>query len=210
MKEIAYRDWYRYEHAEFFRRPALPYVSMTFTLEAGRLRRWARARGVSFYLSLVWASQHVMDMREDFRWRIRGDRVALIDHPIPSFSDMTPGSELFKIVNVPINGDDMEAYARRARAVADAQTAYFPPPEEEARDDYTYFSSSPLAVFRSLTQPMDLTRDDCIPAIAWSRYYEENGRLLLPYAIQFNHRVVDGWHVARFINELQAYLDALE
>ena len=27
MKEIAYRDWYRYEHAEFFRRPALPAFS---------------------------------------------------------------------------------------------------------------------------------------------------------------------------------------
>ena len=41
------------------------------------------------------------------------------------------------------------------------------------------------------------------------KYYEEGGGIWLPLAVQVHHAVCDGFHVCRFINDLQAKLDAL-
>lgn len=209
MREMAYEAWERYQHAEFMNRVAFPFIQATAYLDVTSLRLLAKAQGISFYLSLVWLSSKVIEAREDFRWRLRKGRVALIDHPEPSFTDMMAGTALYKIVHAGTAGEDMAAYARHARSVADAQTYFFPTDEEEARDDYTYFSSTPGAAFVSLTQPMGADKDNFIPQMAWSRFEERDGRLYLPYAVQANHRQVDGFHVARFFADMQAALDAL-
>lgn len=208
MKEMFYRDWYRYEHAEFLGRSALPFIQAQHSLDVTHFKRYVKANGISFYFGLIWASCQVIDAREDFRWRLRGDRVVLVESPEPSFTDLSAGEELFKIVNAGRAGGDMAEYAKRARAVADAQTAYFPTNTEERRDDFTYFSSVPGVTFTSLMQPMDLNRDAFIPQIAWSKYEEKDGKFWLPYTVLCNHRQVDGFHVARFFTELQFFLNS--
>jgi chloramphenicol O-acetyltransferase type A len=35
------------------------------------------------------------------------------------------------------------------------------------------------------------------------KYYEQDGKVLLPLAVQVHHSVCDGFHVARMFNELQ-------
>ena len=40
------------------------------------------------------------------------------------------------------------------------------------------------------------------------RYRKENGRTLLPLAMQVHHGVTDGFHVGRFFNRLQAWADS--
>lgn len=210
MKQLPYTQWHRYTHAEFSARMAIPYFHVEAPIDVTRLLGVVREQQISFYFALIWATTKVMERREDFRWRLRGDTVVLIDSPEPSFTDMAPGSELYKIVGAGMAGDDMVAYARRARAVSDAQEGYFPPDTEEARDDMTYFSCVPGFSFTSMGQALDTGKDNFIPAVAWSRYYERDGRILLPYFMQCNHRLVDGFHVARFYRELEDYLHALD
>jgi chloramphenicol O-acetyltransferase type A len=41
------------------------------------------------------------------------------------------------------------------------------------------------------------------------KYYPQDGKVLLPVAIQIHHAVCDGFHVARLFNELQAMCDDL-
>ncbi|HGH4633383.1 TPA: CatA-like O-acetyltransferase, partial [Enterobacter kobei] len=47
------------------------------------------------------------------------------------------------------------------------------------------------------------------PMFTLGKYYEQEGRVLLPLAVQVHHSVCDGFHVARFFNELQEVCDAL-
>lgn len=209
MKEIPYWEWYRYEHAEYMKRPVLPFIQAQCTLDVSPFRAYAKARGISFYLGLVWLAAKTMEAREDFRWRLRGDKVVLIDSPTPLFTDRMEGTELYKVVDAGPVGNDMAEYAARARAVADAQTFFFPPPEVEARDDIVRFSSLATATFTQLTQPLDTNKDYFVPTVAWSRYWTEGDRTLLPLSIQSNHRLADGLHIAIFFNDLQAAVNGL-
>ena len=39
------------------------------------------------------------------------------------------------------------------------------------------------------------------------KYYEKNGRIMIPISVQVHHSFVDGIHIGRFVNKLQGYFD---
>ncbi len=41
---------------------------------------------------------------------------------------------------------------------------------------------------------------DSIPRLAWGRFREEGGRLVMPLSVQVHHALVDGRHASEFIN----------
>lgn len=45
--------------------------------------------------------------------------------------------------------------------------------------------------------------DYLLPIFTIGKYTEENGKILIPISIQVHHAVCDGFHISRFINELQ-------
>ena len=65
----------------------------------------------------------------------------------------------------------------------------------------------PWASFRSLHLELPEANDYLLPIFTLGRYREENGRTLLPLAMQVHHGVTDGFHVGRFFNRLQAWAD---
>ena len=49
-----------------------------------------------------------------------------------------------------------------------------------------------------------------LPIFTIGKYYTEGEKTLLPFAIQVHHAVCDGFHTARFVNELQLWLDTFK
>lgn len=47
-----------------------------------------------------------------------------------------------------------------------------------------------------------------LPIFTSGRYFEQNGRLLLPVAIQVHHAVCDGFHLCRLTGEIRSYLES--
>lgn len=47
-----------------------------------------------------------------------------------------------------------------------------------------------------------------IPIFTMGKFQEENGRVRMPLAVQVHHAVCDGFHVCRFLEDLQAGIDA--
>lgn len=51
--------------------------------------------------------------------------------------------------------------------------------------------------------------DYLMPIFTMGKYIEENGKTILPFSVLAHHAVCDGWHVSKFINELQQEIDNL-
>ena len=49
--------------------------------------------------------------------------------------------------------------------------------------------------------------DYYLPIFTIGKYFEQGEKILLPLAIQVHHGVCDGFHLSRFINDLQEWLD---
>lgn len=68
-------------------------------------------------------------------------------------------------------------------------------------------SMIPWATFDGFNLNLQRGYDYLIPIFTMGKYYHENGRTLLPLAIQVHHAVCDGFHICRFVNELQELID---
>ena len=209
MEVVDLETWPRREHFRFFSGLGFPFYNVTTSLDVTRLHAYVRARGLSFYHALIYATLSVMNGLPDFLYKIRGEQVVKHEKLDPSFVTLDPETHLLKIVNVPFGGTLEEFCAQCARREA-AQTSYFPSPEAEGRDDLVYISCLPWFSFTSLTNEMDLDPDDSIPRITWGRYEDRDGKLTLPYAVQLNHRLLDGWHLSQLVGGIQDFLDRLE
>ena len=51
---------------------------------------------------------------------------------------------------------------------------------------------------------------NAIPMIDWGRYYEKDGRIMLPFSVQVHHSFVDGVHIGKLADALQQFLDEYE
>lgn len=204
---IDINTWDRKEHFDFFSQSDMPLYSITTEIDVTGLRKFAKANKTSFYLSLVYVCTKAMIRVKNFRYRIRGDKVVLLDDLRPSFTHMDKGAELFKYVSYPA-GDDILEFCRKAKEKATAKDYYMDDPEDLAYDDFIYITCLPWFTFTSITLDFCLNKDDCIPRLTWGKYFERDGKTLLNLGVQVNHRIIDGYHIGLFLDELNKELAA--
>ena len=76
-------------------------------------------------------------------------------------------------------------------------------------DDLIFLSCLPWLDLTALTNERNFDPDDAIPRLAWGKYVRREGRLELGYSGEVNHRFIDGLHIGRFAERLQALIEAL-
>ncbi len=190
---IDLKTWPRRDAYRLFSRGYLPYFSVTTPLDVTELRRFTKREGLSFYRALVYSVTRAMNELEPFRLRIRKDGIAVCDTVSPSYT--TAGKDgTFGICNVDyIPGETMADFCRRARETEARQGPQMVV-EDDVRDDLIFFSSVPWFVTTAVLQEQPTDPDDSFPRVLWDKIHEENGRELVNFTMQLNHRLLDGAH----------------
>lgn len=70
-------------------------------------------------------------------------------------------------------------------------------------------SSIPWVSFTGFNLNLPKATDYLLPIFTTGKYFQENGKTWLPIAIQVHHAVCDGYHLSRFVNELQKSIHTL-
>ena len=206
MHPIDLEKWPRRAIFEHFSRIRWPFYSVTFDVDVTRVRDFAKANGVSLYMTMVWLVTRACNRVPAFCQDMRDGVLWQLDGRTPSFADLKEGTECFHIVTTPME-DDPAAFAKHAAAASAAQTCFLDMSKEGS--DLLFISCLPWMRVTGLTNERDMDPDDAIPRIAWGKYRQENGRLRLGMCLEVNHRLVDGVHIGRFAAELDRVIGEL-
>ena len=68
-------------------------------------------------------------------------------------------------------------------------------------------SMIPWTSFEGFNLNLKKGYDYLLPIFTFGKYYEEGGKYYIPLSIQVHHAVCDGFHVCRFLDELQDLLN---
>jgi chloramphenicol O-acetyltransferase type A len=208
MKYIDLDTWSRKEHFNFFYRMDYPQYNICFNLDVSRFLAFVRNNKLSFYYSMIYAVTEVANQSEDFRYRIREGQVVLHDKVHPSFTDMDRETrdDLFKMVTVDLSGDIFE-FEKATREISQHQSDFVIPDKLVGRDDLIYITCIPWISFTHISHTIAINRDDSIPRISWGKYFNHENRMWLPFSIQVHHALLDGYHIGKYVERLQKYLD---
>ncbi len=207
MRTIEIGEWGRREHYRFFRAMECPHFNVCANLDLTVFDRFRKERELPFYASLLHLSARAANSVEEFRYRIRGEQVAVHETVSPAVTVLGK-DETFGYCTIEYHPDPGRFLRRAEEAIAGAKENPTIA-EDPDRDDVLYYTSLPWVSFIAITHPMSLPADS-IPRISWGKYFVDGDRVLLPYSVQVHHALADGLHVGRHFTLLQSLLDRPE
>lgn len=202
-QEIDEKKWARAMHCMVFRNSIEPAFCVTFEVDITNFLQKIKQQKYSFTLALVFAVCKCANEIEAFRYRFLDGKIVLYDKIDTAFTYLEPGSELFKVVNVPIQ-DDIQEYIELAKRTAYAQKEYFTGP---LGNDVFQCSPMPWITYTHISHTNSGKKDNATPLFDWGKYYIKNERTVMPLSIQAHHSFVDGIHIGKFAEKLQKYFD---
>jgi len=205
MKYIDMENWPRRKHFEFFRGMGQPYFSLCAEVDLSAFYPAVKAGGHSISVAIVYAIARVANAMPAFRYRIRGDQV--IEHPVvhPSTTVLT-NDDLFSFCTVQYSGNFDTFAERAAEQIANVQ-ADIVLEDEPRQDDLLFMTAIPWVSFTGFMHPIPLNPPDSVPRFAWGKFFTEGDRMKMPLSVQVHHALLDGVHVGRFYERMQAFLD---
>lgn len=121
------QNWKRAMHCMVFRNSIEPAFCVTFELDVTNFLKKVKEQKYSFTLAMVYAVCRCANLIEEFRYRFLDGKIVLYDKIDTAFTYLNQETELFKVVNVPME-DTMEEYVKLAAKTAEEQKEYFTGP----------------------------------------------------------------------------------
>lgn len=202
-KVIDEKTWERAMHCKVFRNSIEPSFCVTFEVDITNFRRVVKEKKLSFTMAMVYAVCKCANEIEAFRYRFKDGKVVLFDRIDTAFTYLNKDTELFKVVNVPMT-DNLEEYCELALKTANEQKEYFTQP---LGNDVFQCSPMPWLTYTHISHTISGSKDNATPLFDWGKYYEKNGRTVIPVSVQAHHSFVDGLHIGRYVEKLQKYFD---
>ncbi|MBE5814971.1 MAG: chloramphenicol acetyltransferase [Clostridiales bacterium] len=200
-KRIPMDHYPRRDHFRYFLSLANPFLSLTIQVDVTELTLACKECGASFYMLFLHAVAQAADLVPQLRQRIRGEGIVEYESCSTSHTELLPDDTYCYCTvhhHMPLAEYLPQAEAARAAARGNATIE-----EEAAEADSQYFISClPWLHFTELVNPTGI---DSNPRFTWGKYEPDyRGRLMLPLSICVHHGLVDGLHIARFCEHLEA------
>ena len=202
-KVIDESKWERAMHCMVFRNSVEPAFCVTFEVDVTGFRDTVKEKGLSFTLAFVHAVCKCANEVEALRYRFLDGKIVLYDRIDTAFTYLNKDTGLFKVVNVPFV-EDLEEYVRIAGKTAEEQKEYFTGP---LGNDVFQCSPMPWVTYTHISHTNSGKKDNATPLFDWGKYYEKDGKVMMPISIQAHHSFVDGLHIGQFADALQNYLN---
>lgn len=197
------KTWKRAMHCMVFRNSVEPAFCVTFEVDITNFLKVIKEKGYSFTLAMVYAVCKCANRIEEFRYRFVDGNVVLYDKIDTAFTYLNKETELFKVVNVPMQ-DSLEEYVELAAQTTNEQKDYF---TGSLGNDIFQCSPMPWVTYTHISHTNSGNKENATPLFDWGKYQERNGRIIMPLSVQVHHSFVDGIHIGKFVDELQKYMD---
>lgn len=203
---IDIKSWQRYEHFRHFLDEAPCSISLCDDVDVTELKQTCHNIGHSFYIAMLYAVSYVINSHEEFR-------LTAVDSP--EFSQMMPAvwDALNPVHNVfheesetytsifTLWDEDYEKFVNYAKEdIAKAKNLRVM--SIPCGNNTFEASCVPWRHFTSVGVQCEAF--GLSPVVAWGGFKKDGDRIKMPLSIQVHHAAADGFHLARFLNEVEA------
>jgi chloramphenicol O-acetyltransferase type A len=197
--------WERRELFTFFDSFSEPFHGICLRVDCTGAFRHAKEHHLSVFLTLLHRSLVAVHCVDNLLLRA-------VDGQILRYSTIHGGSAVGRANGTIGFGyypfhPDLETFVREAaleveRVKAGSGLTRYP------RQDLIRYSVLPWLDFTSLSHARDLAAKDSTPRITFGKITDADGRCTMPVSIHVHHGLVDGEHVARFVEHFEQKLAA--
>ncbi|MGB7802825.1 type A chloramphenicol O-acetyltransferase [Buttiauxella sp.] len=202
--------WARKEHFEVFQSFAQSTINQTVLIDITALLKHIREVGWKFYPTIIFLLSKVVNRHAEFRMAMKNNELVIWNEIHPSYTIFHNETETFSSLWSHYDGNIhhfQDVYSEDIARYGN-NLSYWP--KEESRENIFFVSGIPWVSFTSFNINLANMQNFFAPMFTLGKYYNQDGKVLLPLAVQVHHSVCDGFHVARLVNELQQLSDDIQ
>jgi len=201
---IDLETWERREFYEHFISQVVCTYSVVVNVDITNLKHHR------LYPAMIWLLTKTVNEMPEFR-------TALTEEGLGIYDDMHPMYTVFNKENKNFSGiwsyfsEDYETFLKNYEADAalySTSTRYTPKDGTPANS--FNISMVPWLEFTGFNINVFDDGHFLLPVFTMGKFFERDGKRLLPLAIQVHHAVCDGYHVGMFVEKLQKHIDQFE
>lgn len=198
--------WKRKEYFEHYFAHVPCTYSMTVKLDITSLK----ANDKKLYPSLLYSLTTLVNRHEEFRMATdEKGQVGIFSDMMPCYTVFHKDTETFSNIWTKYSDDYAEFCGRYDEDLSRYGNVEKMMAKPNLPANTFPVSMIPWTTFEGFNLNLQNGYDYLLPIFSFGKYYEENGKYLIPLSIQVHHAVCDGFHTCRFINELQELIDKL-
>ena len=208
FNKINIDTWKRREYFEhyFINLPCT--YSMTTNIDITKLLKNVKLRHIKLYPTMIYILSTLVNNHEEFRTAIDSEgNVGVFDTMNPEYTIFHKDDETFSSLWTGYNSDFSKFYEGYLVDLEQYQHVKGISPKPNIVKNTFPISSIPWTSFNGFNLNLDKGASYLLPIFTMGKYFEQENKILLPLAIQVHHAVCDGFHLGRFINEIQEMAD---
>ncbi|KAA3604127.1 MAG: chloramphenicol acetyltransferase [Calditrichaeota bacterium] len=207
MKFIDIENWNRKEHYEFFLNFDNPFWGIVTEIDCTKAYEISKKNNFSFFAYYLHKSILAVNKINEFKYRIQDDKVVMFD-TIHVGSTIGRKDGTFGFSFVPFSTDFEVFNAGLLEEIRNVENSTgLRANENTGRSDVIHYSTLPWRKFSSLTHVRNFENNECVPKITFGKFFEQNGKKLIPVSIDIHHSLADGLHVANYLEEFQTLMN---
>lgn len=204
FKLIDISKWDRREYFEHYLNQVPCTYSMTLNLDLTVLLQEIKRRDVKLYPTMIYLLSTIVNRHEEFRTAIdTNNNIGVFNLLHPSYTIFQKDEETFTNIWTEYTASFPDFYKQYLLDVENFSKVKSFIAKPNSPSNIFTISSIPWIQFTSFNLNLPTSTRYLLPIFTTGKYFEQNGKIWLPIAIQVHHAVCDGFHTARFINELQ-------
>ncbi|TBX68406.1 chloramphenicol acetyltransferase [Flavobacterium silvisoli] len=207
MKIIDPENWNRKEHFDFFSKMTSPYFGISTEVDCTNAYATAKENEHSFFASYLHKSMIAVNSVEEMRMRIVDRQIVLFD-VIHAGATVGRADGTFGFIFVPFSPDfDVFNASLQKEIQAVHNSTGLRLNDDDIKKDLIRHSTIPWTSFTGLLHPTNFDNTESVPKITFGKFNIKEGKKYLPVSVEAHHGLVDGFHLANYLNEFQKQLD---
>lgn len=204
-KPIDMKKWPRTPYYNYYAHGSKGMCAITANVEITNLYKMVQAKNIDLYTAMLYLSTLVINNHEEFRVGYCADNGELMtwDYLEPIYRVFHEKDETFTRICTKWNKDFniFNESAKADIAAGEKLEGLNAPNLPENAYETSYV---PWVHYSSVNLKMSESGKYLAPIVTIGKAEEKDGKVFIPLTMQISHAVADGFHIARFFNEVQA------
>lgn len=203
---IHLQTWPRGQMFYYFSKMAPTGYSLTVNLDVTELRKIAKDAGLKFFPCYLWLVTKNLNRQQEFKIAEKDGVLGFYDTLTPLYASFHEDDHTFSLMWTGYRERFSEFYAAYLKNQMQlggnhgvlCQKERLPPPNAYTVSCIPWVSFTHFAVHNYENKPY------YFPSVEAGKFFEQEGKMLMPLSITCHHATTDGYHVHQFLESLQA------
>ena len=201
---IDMESWKRKEHYLHFINEVRCTYSTSVNIDISNLN------GYRLYPTMIWLLTQTVNSIPEFRTALTSDWLGIYEQMHPAYTIFNQEQKTFSGIWTEFHSDYLDFLKAYESDIAMYSSSMKFAPKPDRPNNSFDISMVPWFSFTAFDINVFDDGKYLLPIFTMGRFFDIDGRKMLPLAIQVHHAVCDGYHVGKFVELLQEKINSLD